>query len=287
MRTIQRTFVLFHPSLRSGKRIQLSPDDYLAKILLVMVWGSRVAVFLFFFLFPFFIQAADSVVINEIAWMGTLNSANDEWVELYNNTGNSINLDGWQLVAQDGTPKIKLSGVFPANGFYLLERTDDNAVPKISADKIYTGALGNNGENLELYDASGNLIDSINCTSGWFGGDNKTKKTMERKNSQSPGSHPANWQTSQNPGGTPKAKNSVPTPKEQLPKKEEMDEKLVFQKETVNHSLSEKGTTTPESSNSLFAPIAATIAIFSGTTILILKNKLKTSYNKNIAKLCS
>ena len=205
----QRTFVLFHPSLRSGKRIQLSPDDYLAKIVLVMVWGSRVAVFLFFFLFPFFIQAADSVVINEIAWTGTTNSANDEWIELYNNTGNSINLDGWQLVAQDGTPKIKLSGVIPANGFYLLERTDDNTVPAISADKIYTGALGNNGENLELYDASGNLIDSANCASGWFAGDNKTKQTMERKNFQLVGSDPNNWQTSQNPGGTPKGKNSL------------------------------------------------------------------------------
>ena len=191
------------------KRTQLSPDDYLAKIVLVMVRGSRAAIFLFFFLFPFFIKATDSVVINEIAWMGTANSANDEWVELYNNTGNSINLDGWQLVAQDGTPKIKLSGVIPANGFYLLERTDDNTVPAISADKIYTGALGNNGENLELYDASGNLIDSVNCASGWFAGDNKTKQTTERKNSQLSGSDPNNWQTSQNPEGTPKEKNSL------------------------------------------------------------------------------
>ncbi|PIR01817.1 MAG: hypothetical protein CO031_02395 [Candidatus Nealsonbacteria bacterium CG_4_9_14_0_2_um_filter_37_38] len=227
------------------------------------------------------------VVCNEIAWMGTAVSSNDEWIELYNDTDQAINLKDWILKATDETPRITLTGTVPANSFYLLERTRDNTVPDITADQIYTGALNNNGEILELYDDSGNLIDSINCTSGWFGGDNKTKQTMERKNSQSPGSHPANWQTSQNPGGTPKAKNSVPTPKEQLPKKEEMDEKLVFQKETVNHSLSEKGTTTPESSNSLFAPIAATIAIFSGTTILILKNKLKTSYNKNIAKLCS
>jgi len=170
--------------------------------------GSKVAVFLFFFLFPFFIKATDSVVINEITWMGTLNSANDEWIELYNNAENSINLDGWQLVAQDGTPKINLSGVIPANGFYLLERTDDNTVPKISADKIYTGALSNNGENLELYDASGNLIDSANCASGWFAGENETKQTMERKNSQILGSDPNNWKNSQNPEGTPKAKNS-------------------------------------------------------------------------------
>jgi len=158
---------------------------------------------LFFCFFAFLPQSADaqSVVINEIAWMGTLNSANDEWIELYNNTGNSINLDGWQLVTQDGTPKIKLSGLIAANGFYLLERTDDDTVPKISADKIYTGALSNNGENLELYDASGNLTDSVNCASGWFAGENETKQTMERTDSK--------WQTSQNPEGTPKTKNSI------------------------------------------------------------------------------
>ncbi len=216
--TSRRTFVLLHPSLRSGKRIQLSPDDYLAKIMLVMVWGSRVAVFLFFFLFPFFIKATDPVAINEIAWMGTLNSANDEWIELYNNAGNSISLDSWRLIAQDGTPKINLSGVIPANGFYLLERTDDNTVPKISADKIYTGALGNNGKNLELHDASGNLIDSANCASGWFAGDNETKQTMERKNSQILGSDPNNWKGSQNPSGTPKEKNSLIVQTELQPK---------------------------------------------------------------------
>jgi len=175
---------------------------------------------LFFCFFSFLPQSANaqSVVINEIAWMGTLNSANDEWVELYNDAENSINLDGWQLVAQDGTPKIKLSGLIPANGFYLLERTDDDTVPKISADKIYTGALGNNGENLELYDASGNLIDSASCASDWFAGDNETKQTMERRNSQILGSDPNNWKDSQNPGGTPKEKNSLIVQTELQPK---------------------------------------------------------------------
>ncbi|MCJ7786832.1 lamin tail domain-containing protein, partial [Patescibacteria group bacterium] len=160
---------------------------------------------LLFCLIPFKSLAAnlDIVGINEIAWMGTTNSANDEWVELYNNTDNSVNLDGWQLIAQDGTPKITLSGIIPANGFYLLERTNDETVPGISADLIYKGALGNNGENLKLYDSSGNLIiiDEINHQDGWPAGDNDTKQTMERSTT--------GWQTSENPGGTPKSKNSA------------------------------------------------------------------------------
>ena len=116
-----------------------------------------------FFLFsiPLIVLGANplDVAINEIAWMGTEASYNDEWIELYNNTDFSINLVGWVLKAGDGSPEINLTGIISAKSFYLLERTDDYSVPGISADQIYTGALGNSGENLELYDSSGNLID--------------------------------------------------------------------------------------------------------------------------------
>jgi len=162
--------------------------------------------------FSFFLTAEAAkpldIIINEIAWMGTDISANDEWIELYNNTKDSISLDGWVLKSEDGTPEIKLTGIILANSFFLLERTDDNTVLEIVADLIYKGALGNNGKNLKLYDNLGNLIDGVNCSSGWFAGDNKTKQTMERENAQISGNEETNWQTSQNPGGTPKAKNS-------------------------------------------------------------------------------
>lgn len=158
---------------------------------------------------PPFAKGADfSMVINEIAWMGTINSANDEWIELYNNTENFINLDGWILKSDDRTPEIKLTGTVPAKSFYLLERTDDKTIPGIMADLIYKGALGNNGENLKLYDASGILIDEVNCQDGWFGGDNATKQTMERISPSVSGNDSSNWQASVNPGGTPKTKNS-------------------------------------------------------------------------------
>jgi len=37
------------------------------------------------------------VVINEIAWGGTKISSDDEWIELVNNTGETIDLSGWTL----------------------------------------------------------------------------------------------------------------------------------------------------------------------------------------------
>jgi hypothetical protein len=149
----------------------------------------------------------NDMVINEIAWMGTSNSANDEWVELYNNTNQTINLEGWTLIAEDGSPQVVLMGQIPAFSFYLLERTDDSTVPGIKADLIYGGALNNKGEGLKLFNNQNILIDEVNCNNGWFFGDNSTKETMERKNALLQ-SGLDNWQTSKNPGGTPRLQNS-------------------------------------------------------------------------------
>ena len=144
---------------------------------------------------------AAGAVFNEIAWMGTQNSSNDEWIELSNPTDSQINLEGWVLKTADEGIKITLKGFIPENGFYLLERTDDNTVPGITADLIYKGSLNNAGEVLELYDESGNLIDKVDCQKKWTAGNNSTKQTMERAGSA--------WQTSENPGGTPREKNSL------------------------------------------------------------------------------
>jgi len=149
-----------------------------------------------------------SIVINEIAWMGTDNSSSDEWIELYNNSDHNINVNGWILKSADKKLIINLSGIISAKNFYLMERTNDETVSNIKADLIYKGSLNNKGEKLALYDKFGNLINEVDCSSNWFAGDNKTKQTMERINPSLSGNNPKNWQTSQSPGGTPRAMNS-------------------------------------------------------------------------------
>ncbi len=173
---------------------------------------KKVLILLFILLFiPFFTFGASNsdVVINEIAWMGSTNSANNEWMELFNNTNNIIDLSGWVLKSVDDPSissgqaklKINLKGVITAKGFYLLERTDDTSVPQITADLIYKGALSNVGQDLKLYDNLNNLIDEVNFPAKWPAGNNTTKQTMERADFTL-------WQTSKDPNGTPKAQNS-------------------------------------------------------------------------------
>jgi len=221
-------------------------------------------IILFLSFFPLKIFAANflSVVINEIAWMGSTNSANEEWIELYNNTENPINLDGWKIIAQDGKPKINLSGIIPAKGFYLLKRTNDPKGPDFLDEHVYQGSLENKGEDLKLYDNMNNIIDEVNCSSGWFFGNNQTKQTMERKFTDKQGSNRQNWQESLNPNGTPKTKNSV----SQEIKKQEIQEK----EDVFSNKIIENRT---KSFLFIFF-IALTIAIFSGIIILIIKLKL-------------
>lgn len=133
-----------------------------------------------FFIFPYGVAAA--VFVSEIAWMGDMVSANNEWIELANNGNVPVDLSGWTLAAADGSPAITLSGTIASGGYFLLERTGDGSVPGITADMIYTGALSNAGETLVLRDATGVAHDTIGGGENWsnIGGDNITKDTAQR-----------------------------------------------------------------------------------------------------------
>ncbi len=145
----------------------------------------------------------NKVIINEIAWMGTTNSASDEWVELKNLSNSQINLAGWQILDKEKQVKVIFAAreVVPSKGFYLLERTDDDSVPGVTADKIYTGRLSNTEEALYLFDENCQLQDEASANPDWPDGDNGSKRTMERKSN-------LDWQTSSDVGGTPKRANS-------------------------------------------------------------------------------
>ncbi|MDD5013129.1 MAG: lamin tail domain-containing protein [Candidatus Pacebacteria bacterium] len=129
------------------------------------------------------------VVVNEVAWMGTELSSSDEWIELKNVSEEEVNMNGWQLLDKDNQIKIIFDSadIIPANGLYLLERTDDSSVPNIQANKIYSGALSDGDETLRLFNSNCQLIDEVVAQTSWFAGDKDLKKTMERDS--------VNWHT--------------------------------------------------------------------------------------------
>jgi hypothetical protein len=153
------------------------------------------------------------VIFNEICWMGDKDSSYNEWIELKNISKNDLDLTGWQLKNKDEKIKIVLEGKIKKDGFFILERGED-ALPEIESDFVFKGAIKNENEALFLFDKDCNLEDEVFANPNWPAGDNLTKRTAERKKD-------FNWQTSQNPGGTPKAENSqgfVETKEEKQPK---------------------------------------------------------------------
>ncbi|PJB67441.1 MAG: hypothetical protein CO094_03985 [Anaerolineae bacterium CG_4_9_14_3_um_filter_57_17] len=123
-----------------------------------------------------------ALLINEVAWAGTAASSSDEWIELYNPGITDIALTGWTLTSSDATLNISLSGTIPAQGYFLLERSDDNTISDITADQIYSVSLTNTGQSLRLKDTSGQTVDTANSNGGgWPAGNATTFCSMERR----------------------------------------------------------------------------------------------------------
>lgn len=172
-----------------------------------------------FLLIPFPIQAA--VYISEIAWMGDTGSANHEWIELHNDSGET-DVTGWTLT--DGMNlSITLAGVIPANAYVVLERTSDES-STATTFLIYTGALVNTGATLRLLRADNSLEDQVAGGDDWknLGGDNVTKETAQYT--------PTGWVTAAaTPGSKPPA----------LPIKETENTTTTTTKESTSNSNNE------------------------------------------------
>ena len=134
---------------------------------------------------PVFAAHAD-VSVNEVAWMGTVNSQYEEWLELYNNGTNDVSLAGWKIVKDDGAITMATLSKTISAGKYLLVCRTTASVPKpltSSCDENvpFAGSgLGNSGEHLQLKDDQGTIVDDLPFANGWPAGDTTTKQSMQR-----------------------------------------------------------------------------------------------------------
>ena len=164
------------------------------------------------------------IAINEIAWMGTVASTNDEWFEIKNNTGYTIDLSQWVLNAKDNSPHVIMKDTIAPRAYLIFERTDDTVVSDVLAHATTTGALNNTGGD-QLTLSRDTVVFDKTPDGAWVAGENSTssRKTMERYSSRESGTDPENWGTNlgyikngadakENPiEGTPGEQNSVST----------------------------------------------------------------------------
>lgn len=127
-----------------------------------------------------FAASLGDIVINEVAWAGTSDDSNDEWIELYNPTSQEVDLSGW-FIEDDVTTKYTIvSGKIAAHGYFLIEDKEDS-VKNLTANALIGLSLANAGDSLVLKDAAGVIVDSVNSSGGaWYAGNATDKATMER-----------------------------------------------------------------------------------------------------------
>ncbi len=174
--------------------------------------------------------AMPSIVINELLWMGSSASANDEWVELRNTTANPVDLTGWRLTkVSSGTEVTMLmlpAVTIEADG-YLLIANDPAATSRLAVEPDVVDpaiSLVNSKLQITVYDAANSFVDRADDGSGApLAGayeNGAVWKSMERNPFGADGTVAASWHTasaSQNfdaaiEYGTPRAVNSNQPP---------------------------------------------------------------------------
>ncbi|MBX7242823.1 MAG: lamin tail domain-containing protein [Bacteroidia bacterium] len=154
------------------------------------------------------------VIINEVFAdpAPVIGLPNAEYIELFNRSGNTINLDGWSL--SDGSTNGTIGNYILAPGeFVVLTGTGSVALfPSNTVGVISFPSLNNAGDNLGLRTQDGILIDSVNYSSVWYNDAVKDDGgwSLELINPNSICSSFGNWTASNDiSGGTPGLINSV------------------------------------------------------------------------------
>jgi hypothetical protein len=145
---------------------------------------------------------ADDIIINEIMYDPDGDDIWYEWIELYNNDTESINVDGWILHGTIGGSNTILSGTMNAGSYLLIAKNVtafQDRYPDVTCPvtKGNWSALANSGDTINLSDSTPTLIGTVTYT------DIASVNYTAERNAT------GGWEESLVDGGTPCAENSV------------------------------------------------------------------------------
>lgn len=157
------------------------------------------------------ISLADSgnVFVNEFSFEPP--SGQTEYIELYNPTDKSFDLQQWTLSDNRDSryPITQSQFIVPPDSFVVI--APDNTLlyshPDILLVPMNTfPSLNNSGDEIALRNADGTLLDSLAYASEWGDGE----AALERRTTTVSGTYQSNWGPSPNGTGTPGIQNEVP-----------------------------------------------------------------------------
>ncbi len=146
------------------------------------------------------------IVINEIMYNSPdAGQDSTEYIELFNNSGAAVDISGWSFT-QGVTHTFDTGTSIGANA-YLLVAGDAQAMMDsygVTATQWESGGLSNGGEDIELVDASGSVIDLVDYDDGlpWPAGADGNGASLELCSPDKDNNNAANWFDATNPTGT-------------------------------------------------------------------------------------
>lgn len=140
---------------------------------------------------------------------------NAEFIELFNRSNRIISLEGWKI--QDNTSTATLpSIIILPDSFVVLSSVSNSMFFQQITTHAYGipgfPSLGNDADQLVLYDQSGKVIHAIAYTNQWYKDNVKSQGgwSLEMVDKNNPCAGFENWQVSKNTlGATPGKRNSV------------------------------------------------------------------------------
>ncbi len=151
-----------------------------------------------------------TMLINEI--MYSPQGGMPEWIELINNSSDTIPASGWKI-SDAGTVKASFlpvqRSILPYD--YVVVTTDTVSFKSFysNSPQLFLASfssLNNSGDAVVLYDRNNTVIDTLYYSPSWGGG---TGISLERIDTSLSSLHQLNWKSSRHPGGaTPGAVNS-------------------------------------------------------------------------------
>ncbi|MCB9207467.1 MAG: CotH kinase family protein [Ignavibacteriales bacterium] len=157
-----------------------------------------------------------NLIINEINYNSNTNYDVEDWIELYNNSDQIIDLSKWIFKDQNDSNKfvIPQSIFVKADDYIILARDTANFRIRFNDVKKLIGnfdfGLSNGGDLLRLYNSDNEIIDSVRYDDSepWPILADGTGNTLELKNPNLDNSIYSNWASSTN-YGTPGKQNTA------------------------------------------------------------------------------
>ena len=165
-------------------------------------------------------SGSGGVVINEIMYDPLSNQS--EWIELYNASGQTVNIRNWKYKETSSSVNLSASDLFLNPGDYFVLAHDSTvfiSFPQLMSlsghqfIKFSTAiSLNNSGENITITDSLNNIIDAVNYDPNWHNLNLSDTKgiSLERINPALGSNNKSNWSScADNKGGTPGLQNSI------------------------------------------------------------------------------